>query len=85
MNNIQRICEACILSGVYTPDQIQSLLEKGEEPDVHTKSYWDKLGMKPKKNEKGIKCRLWKKERNKFFLVPSILYSADQVTKVWNK
>ena len=84
MNNIQRICEACIRSGVYTPDQIQALLENGKVPEVHTKSYWNKLGMTPKDDEEGIVCKLWKQDNERFFLVPSILYNADQVTKVRN-
>ncbi|MBE5899654.1 MAG: hypothetical protein E7279_08640 [Lachnospiraceae bacterium] len=82
MNNLQRICEVCILNGIYTPDELEALLTQGKTPDVHTKNYWKKLGKIPKPNVEGITTKLWKKNNDKeeYFLIKSKLYSASMVT-----
>ena len=82
MNNLQRICEICILNGIYTPEELEALLKDGKTPEVHTKSYWKKLGKIPKPNIDGITTKLWKKDKNseEYFLIKSKLYSASMVT-----
>ncbi|MCR4612343.1 MAG: hypothetical protein K5644_10630 [Lachnospiraceae bacterium] len=84
MNNLQRICEVCILNNIYTPEEIESLLKAGKEPEVHTKSYWRKKGKIPIDNDSGIKTKLWTKKSNtnEYFLVNTTLYSENMVKKI---
>ncbi len=81
MKNKQRIIEACLLHNVYTPEEMQELLEQGKEPEVHTKTYWRGKGKQPKEGIEGIKTKLWKKKEgeDKYFLVDAELYSASMV------
>lgn len=81
MTNIQRICEAAILSGVYTPEEIQQMLENDIEIPLHTKSRWRKKGMKVREGAEGITTKLWLKKgkEDKYYLVDVILYSEDMV------
>ena len=81
MNNLQRICEVCILNNIYTPDEIKTLLEQGKEPPVHTKKYWRKQGKIPKDNATGIETKLWSKGNSSenYYLVNTTLYSENMV------
>lgn len=84
MKNKQRIIEACLLHNVYTPEEMQELLEQGKEPEVHTKTYWQEKGKKPKEGIEGIKTKLWKKkgEEDKYFLVNATLFSESMVEDI---
>lgn len=68
--------------------------EYGLEPstELHTFNVWKEVyGMKVKKSEKGIPCKLWKKKEKKsknddseesqdyFYLAKSYLFRRDQV------
>jgi len=84
MNNLQRICEICLLNNIYTPDELQSLLKAGKEPAVHTKNYWKKVGKIPKPNATGIETKLWIKNQsnNEYYLRKTILYSESMVEAI---
>lgn len=83
MTNKERIIEAAILKGIYTPEEIQNMLENGEEIPLHTEKKWLKKGKKVKKDmeDKGVKTKLWLKSREneKYFLVDVTLYSDKMV------
>lgn len=83
VTNIQRICEACILNGIYSPDEIKDFLEKDGKLPVHTRSVWLTIGKSIKKEmeDKGIKTKLWikSKEDKKYYLVDVVLYPETMV------
>ena len=63
MNNEQIIANVAIEAGLYTEDQIKNMVESGREIPLHTLSGWSYRGMKVKKDEHGIECRLWKRKK----------------------
>ena len=83
MNNVQRICEAAILAGIYRPAEVEYMLKNNIEIPLHTKSRWKKKGMRVKDNMEGIKTKLWLKKgkEDKYYLVDVVLYSDDMVEK----
>lgn len=84
MNNLQRICEICLLNNIYTPDELQALLKAGKEPAVHTKNYWKKAGKIPRHDATGIETKLWIKNQSngEYYLRKTILYSESMVESI---
>jgi len=95
MNNESIIANVAVNSGLYTQDQIEEIINSGNEIPLHTLQGWKKRGYLVNKGEHGIECQLWKRkkclasqeddEENlselNFFLTKSFLFSYSQVTK----
>lgn len=66
MNNMQIIANEAVASGYFTEEEIEELIENGEDIPFHTYAIWkSRYGMVPKRNSKGWECRLWRKKDKK--------------------
>ena len=69
MTNEQII--ANVASTIYGEDEVNKMIENGEDIPLHTLKGWEELGnrkgikYKIRKGEHGIECRLWKKKKKK--------------------
>ena len=64
MNNEQIIYQVAI--GVYGEENVEKMIAEYGEVPLHTLKGWNMRGnFMVKKGEKGIECRLWKKNKRK--------------------
>lgn len=92
MNNTQIVVAESIAKGIYTEEQANAYLEKGDLP-IHTYKAWRKAGFAVCKGQKArLVTKLWKqtKVKNKesgeleerYVKVKSFLFTEDQVAPV---
>ncbi|MCR5785690.1 MAG: ssDNA-binding domain-containing protein [Eubacterium sp.] len=95
MTNTQIIINEALVNEVYTEEQIEKYMLKGDLP-LHTFAEWQKLGFKVKKGERArITTKLWKmskkgkieanndeeEKKEHFFLTKAFLFTKEQVEK----
>ena len=97
MNNMQIIIETAIANNIYTEEEIEDMLENGEDIPFHSFSAWKAMGYVPKKGSHGICTNLWRHkdskkedeteevtEENKrsFYLTKTYLFPKELVEKI---
>lgn len=97
MNNMQIIIDTAIANNIYTEEEIEEMLENGEDIPFHSFSVWKAMGYVPKKGSHGICTNLWRHkdskkedeteevtEENKrsFYLTKTYLFPKELVEKI---
>ncbi len=79
---------ANIAAEIYGEDAVRQMLERGEEPPLHSAIGWRMRGpyrIKDEEKEKGIEANLWKmckikgSDKERFYMAKTYLYREDQV------
>ena len=79
---------ANIAAEIYGEDAVRQMLERGEEPPLHSAIGWRMRGpykVKEEEKNKGIEAKLWKVRKVKdsgaeqFYKAKTYLYREDQV------
>ena len=66
MTNFEIIANAAIENGIYTEEQVKSIIESGHSLPLHTFSEWKRIGFIVKKGAKAaMTCFIWRYKENK--------------------
>lgn len=98
MTNFEIIANCAVETGVYTKEQVETIISQGFNLPLHTFAEWKRLGYSVKKGEKAkMTCRIWKysnkeveqkeevqdEEANShYYLTKAFFFSNEQVEKL---
>ena len=90
MTNTEIIARESIVNGIYTREQVESLMSKFIDLGLHTYQEWKRLGYQVKRGEKAkFATKLWRfkgkedeEDEAYYYLVKSYIFSLDQVERV---
>ena len=62
VNNMEIIANEAVASGFFKKEEVEELLENGEDIPFHTYAIWKAAGFVPRAGVHGWECRLWRKK-----------------------
>ena len=94
MTNTEIIARESVANGIYTKEQVESLISNFIDLGLHTYQEWKRLGYQVKKGEKAIfKTKLWRyknakksvddeEEESYYYLTNAYIFSRNQVERL---
>ena len=97
MTNFQIIANSAVETGIYTKEQVETIISQGFNLPLHTFAEWKRLGYSVKKGEKAkMTCRIWKysnkeveqteeieeQANSHYYLTKAFFFTSEQVEKI---